>query len=135
MNLQTQIRVSSSNTKTCMYSITLLGRIPSKKNSKVFTYRGNRPLLISSQSYVDWHNEQMWMLKKHKVHFDKCRMILTFFFPDNRKTDLTNKTESIMDLLVDSGILLDDNWTVVNELTLISKGVDKKNPRVEIVFV
>lgn len=118
-----------------MYKITLLGRIPSKKNSKVFTFRGKRPLLISSEKYVAWHDEQLWMLKKYKVHFDKCQMILTFFFPDNRKTDLSNKCESVMDLLVDCGILLDDNWFVVDKLTLVAGGVDKKNPRVDIEFL
>lgn len=44
--------------------------------------------------------------------------------------DLTNKAESVMDLLVDCGIIVDDSWQVVEKLTLRIGGIDKKNPRV-----
>jgi Holliday junction resolvase RusA-like endonuclease len=52
--------------------------------------------------------------------------------PDNRRTDLSNKAESIMDLLVDNGILEDDCWQIVPILALQGMKVDKENPRAEI---
>lgn len=96
--------------------------------------RGTRPILISTPAYSAWHEEQMWMLKKYKMNFDFCQVVLKFYAPDKRPADLSNKAESVMDLLVDSGILKDDNWFVVHNLSLVFGGVDKENPRVEISF-
>ena len=52
--------------------------------------------------------------------------------PDNRRADLTNKAESIMDLLVDCKVIVDDSWQEVPRLLLNCGGVDQKNPRVDI---
>ena len=57
---------------------------------------------------------------------------LVFMFPDKRRTDLTNKAESVMDLLVSQRILSDDSWQKTGPILLESAGVDKYNPGVEI---
>lgn len=111
--------------------ITLKGRIPSKKNSKIFVNRGGRTFLIPSPQYTAWHEEQSWMVKKYKL-VDVSSITITIYFPDMRSSDLTNKAESIMDLLVDSNIIKDDNWQCVPKLTLVSGGLDRLNPRAEI---
>ena len=102
------------------------------------TCRGNRPILISSPAYATWHETQMWILKDHKIRKQVPKTIksmkLNFYAPDSRKTDLTNKTESIMDLFVDAGLLKDDNWYIIPQLILNFCGVDRTNPRVEITF-
>lgn len=59
---------------------------------------------------------------------------LIFYPSTRRKADATNKAESIMDLLVDAGIIEDDNWFIVPELSLKFGGVDKLNPRAEIII-
>ena len=59
---------------------------------------------------------------------------LTFYAGDNRKFDLSNKAESIMDLLVDTKLIEDDNYSVISELTLKFGGVDKGNARCEIDY-
>lgn len=114
--------------------ITLLGRIPSKKNGKIMICRGTRPILISTPAYSAWHEEQLWALKKYKFTIESCKVQLTFYSPDKRPTDLSNKAESVMDLLVDAGLLRDDNWFIVRELTLTFGGVDRENPRCTISF-
>lgn len=50
----------------------------------------------------------------------------TIFFPTLRKADITNKLESIMDLMVDYGLLEDDNFRVVPMFKEL-KGVHRKN--------
>ena len=50
------------------------------------------------------------------------------------KGDLSNKAESIMDLLVDNGVIEDDNWFEVPALASTFGGVDKANPRAEVVI-
>jgi len=117
-----------------MINITISGRIPSKKNSKIIVCRGKHPILLSSPAYNTWHEEQMWYLKGLRCPrgIEKCKVNITFYSPDKRASDLSNKVESLNDLLVDSGILKDDNWFVISELHLIFGGVDKDNPRAEI---
>ena len=118
--------------------IILTGRIPSKKNSKQWIFRGGRKFLVPSANYSIWHEEKMWELKKYincvKSPITRCQIDITIFFPDNIKSDLSNKAESIMDLLVDAIVLEDDNHKVCHDLHLISGGVDKENPRAIIII-
>lgn len=118
--------------------IVLTGRIPSKKNSKLWIVRGGRRFLVPSANYSMWHEEKMWELKKYiagvKNPITLCKIEATIFFPDNMKADLTNKAESIMDLLVDAQVLKDDNHKICPDLHLISGGVEKENPRAIIII-
>lgn len=108
--------------------IVLYGRIPSKKNSRINTRSGRS---FPSAKYTEWHKDATKQLTGAKAITEKG-MTLTFYMPDNRRCDLTNKAESVMDLLVDNGLLEDDCWQVTGEVRLIPGGVDKENPRVEI---
>lgn len=54
-------------------------------------------------------------------------IVLAFKMPDNRRKDLTNAAESVMDLLVDAGILSDDCWQVIPNVTLLGM-LDSKSP-------
>ena len=113
--------------------IVIYGSTPSKKNSKIIICRGKFPNLIPSKNYSEWHKDALIQLKgKEKITENK--ITITFFTGDNRKFDLTNKAESIMDTLVDAGLLEDDNYSVVSELCLKFGGVDKGNARCEIDY-
>jgi len=116
--------------------IVLKGRIPSKKNSKQWIKRGGRMLLVPSANYAAWHEEQLWRLKKYKLKspIERCKVEIAIFFPDRIRADLSNKAESIMDLLVDAGILKDDNHQICHDLHLVSFGLDKENPRAIILI-
>ena len=113
--------------------IIIYGSTPSKKNSKIISCRGNRPCLFPSTKYTQWHKDALLQLKgKEGI---KAKFItLTFYAEDNRKFDLTNKAESIMDTLVDAGLLEDDNYSVVSELLLKFGGVEKGQARCEIDY-
>jgi len=117
-----------------MLQIVLKGRIPSKKNSKMMVCRGSRPMLLPSANYTAWQKEQSLCLKGLKPVVGIESISIVFYAPDKRPTDLTNKAESIMDLLVDNGIIEDDNWFVVPSVTLSFGGVDKDDPRAVITI-
>ena len=123
--------------KTTAQSIVLGGRIPSKKNSKQIIRRGNRSMLVSSRAHSIWHTDSMWQLKEQRTRpmEGKIGIEMMFYFPDKRRADLTNKAESIMDLLVDAGIIEDDNANVCPEVLLRFGGVDRERPRVEVSLV
>jgi hypothetical protein len=55
----------------------------------------------------------------------KC--VVDVIYPDYRKADNTNKAESVHDLLVDAGILSDDNNKVMPHTEQIAK-FDKTTP-------
>ena len=111
--------------------ITLKGRIPSKKNSKLRTWKK----LISSKDYQSRENEQLKSLENQVKPLGLNKPLYVnyaFYFPDNRKTDLSNKIESINDLLVKYGLIEDDNRKIIKGIHATEIGVDKENPRVEI---
>lgn len=118
-----------------MIKLTLTGDVPSKKNSKQIIYVKGRPLIISSKNHKEWHGRALHQLLGIKpVESDIERVELIFYPGSKRKSDATNKAESIMDLLVDAGIIEDDNWFVVPEVLLKFGGCDKENPRCEITI-
>jgi|ERR1035437_8725195 Holliday junction resolvase RusA-like endonuclease len=111
--------------------ITLKGRIPSKKNSRNIFCRGGKPVNTPNDKYKTWHEDCSWQLKKFKERPSResgLTVYITITAPDRLRGDLSNKAESIMDLLVDNGFIIDDNWFVVETLTLMFGGVDKENP-------
>lgn len=112
-----------------MGKIIITGRTPSKKNSRVPFIRNGRMMNFPNKSYVEWNKDALWQLKGKEKIPNGSWIILKFWMPDKRACDLTNKAESIMDTLVDSGLLEDDSWQIVPNLTLQFEGVDKENPR------
>jgi len=120
--------------------ITLHWDVPSKKNSKVRTGK----FLISSKAHRKRNSDQHKLRKvrklklpqelKAKLPFTNCHVFLDFFPSTVRLYDLSNKAETIMDFLVEIGVLADDNVSVVPKLTLKHWGKDKENPRCEILL-
>jgi len=112
-------------------NIILSWRIPSKKNSKTWTWK----VLISSKDYREWEEAKLIELKEkiEPYHLNMgLRIEYRFYLPDRRRTDLSNKVESINDLFVKYGLLEDDNWEIIKELKVSWMGVDRENPRCEI---
>lgn len=122
---------------TSVLNLLVKGRIPSKKNSRNLFVRGGKLFNIPSKEYAAWHKTAILQLAAPKtaseIKWSKCK--LAFWAPDKRAADLSNKTESIMDLLVDAGVIEDDNWWVIGKLELTFMGVDKLNPRCEITLL
>lgn len=102
------------------------GLVPSKKNRHrvLVNRKTGKPFVRSDEQYQVWENEQLFRIKasqdfkRLKKPIENCSIHLVFLGWDNRAWDLTNKAESIMDLLVRVGVLADDNWKVVNPLNL-----------------
>jgi len=119
--------------------ITIKGRVPSKKNSRNCFVRGGKMMNIPSKKYKEWHKAASEQLVKY-ITKGKYPLVgienvtVNFWAPDKRKTDLTNKAESILDLLVDNGIIEDDNWFILSNIKLIFKGIDRETPRCEVVI-
>jgi Holliday junction resolvase RusA-like endonuclease len=111
-------------------SIFVSGRIPSKKNQKVFNIK--RRMLFSSKNHQAWEKaakmEVAQQMNQPAPLEETFLVELTFNLPDNRACDLTNRAESVMDLLVLCGVLKDDCWQVVPRLVL--SGMREKDEKV-----
>lgn len=121
------------NTMRSRYGLLLKldGLIPSKKNSRI-THRATGRS-FPSPAYRRWQIDAFNQLLAQfggrwdkDPNIQKCRLVrIHFFFGTKRRADLSNKAESVMDLLVDAGVLADDNWRVVPRLSL--SGSYRKN--------
>ncbi len=68
------------------------------------------------------------------LHIDKCEICQTVYYPNNRRHDPDNSVPKfILDGLVESGMLGDDDNSHIEKLTLKCR-VDTDNPRTEIEF-
>lgn len=114
------------------------GRIPSKKNSKQI--RKNRKtgkfFLSSSDNHEVWHKTHILKLKNvpqrpFSEEEVQC-VVFVYFSPDKRKYDLSNKWETVGDLLVDRKVIVDDNYKIINKAIMLHGGVDKEKPRGEV---
>jgi Holliday junction resolvase RusA-like endonuclease len=121
------------------YIITLQGETPSKKNSRINTRSGRS---FPSKRYTEWHSSAMLQImhqqKQADYSFDveeneTVKLIITFYHGDYRRRDSDNQLSSILDLLVDMGILLDDSWRIVPQKEIIDK-YEKDNPHCTIEF-
>lgn len=113
---------------------TIKGRVPSKKNSRNVFVRGGKQFNIPSTKYKEWHRQaSAQLLAQKKIKFQEAYEVqLMWYMPDNRRKDLSNCSESILDLLVDHDIVSDDSWQIIPRLYITCAGVDKENPRCEI---
>lgn len=104
--------------------IILSGRVPSKKNQKQIIPNLKNPkrpyLILPSAAHKKWHSEakKQILIQQPSVCKNIISVNILFTFGDKRKTDLSNKAESIMDLLVDIKIIDDDSWQIIPRLNL-----------------
>jgi hypothetical protein len=124
--------------------------VPSKKNNQQIAYKKgvddsgastSTPMIVASASHGAWHRKhkkifEAWrddIINRHKIPLpiDRAKGKLLFYFPDNRERDLTNKTETLNDMMQDVGIIRKDCFQVFSPLVLDGK-VQRDWPRTEI---
>lgn len=95
------------------------GNTPSKKNQKqIFKGKNGRPFISASSEHKAWHKAAAVLMafqrSRHtgvRFPLPRCsKVIAILYYEDRRRRDSSNTFESIMDLLVDAGIIEDDNW-------------------------
>lgn len=121
--------------QTEIISFTL--RLPpiSKKNSQqIMVNRATgRPFIMPSKQYKEYERNSLWFIPKLTKPIDyavnvKC----LFYMPTHRKCDLTNLLEAIDDIMVKSGLLADDNFTIIESHDGSRVLYDKDNARTEV---
>lgn len=115
--------------------IVINGSVPPKKNSRNILIRQGRVINVPSSRYARWETDSLWQVKGLKpLSGAPVSLQATFYVADNRQRDLDNMLASINDLLVKAGVLASDAWQYLNPINISCAGVDKSNPRVEIIL-
>lgn len=106
--------------------------IYSKKNSKRF-YRG---IALPSENYVEWNKRIKSKLKDIEWNYNKfpCKIEIYSIAWNKTKWDVDNATTSILDTLVDIGLLPDDNKFIVPEIHTINVWYVKNCPITKVVI-
>lgn len=81
------------------------------------------------KDFIKWFvNEQGYA----NLHIEKCEISQTIFYSTNRRHDCDNSTPKfVIDGLVDSGMIVDDDSLHLTKITLACK-MDKERPRTEL---
>lgn len=94
------------------------------------------PRLAMNTLKQKWKDFIVWYINDlgyQNMQIDSCEVEVRTYRKINREFDLDNTTiKFIQDGFVESGFLVDDNYKIMKKLTLIG-GIDKQNPRTEIV--
>lgn len=101
--------------------------LPSKKNSKSIKRKKSKtwklvPFIDSSDEYKAWNVLFVRDIRTLKPIGDWKAAVFTFYSPDNREFDLSNKLESIMDWMVDAGYIKDDSYKYCPDIRIIFGG-------------
>lgn len=99
--------------------ISLPFETPSKKNSRVTDRRTGRT--FPNAKFTKWHAQaKAWLYSHYAICNVPAPVEIEFTFTHgtHRRSDSDNKVSSILDLLVDVGILDDDCWKVVPKFSV-----------------
>lgn len=91
-------------------------------------------MMFPSAKHKEWHTDASIQLRGVNKIPPNTPLTFIMYAPDARKADLSNKWESVADLLVDNGIVEDDNWFIMGDIRMIFGGIDKDNPRCYIEY-
>jgi Holliday junction resolvase RusA-like endonuclease len=110
-----------------------------KKNHQqiMFNRATGKPFVMPSKEYREYEHEAIWYLPRatEETRFAKNLNIkATFYMPTRRKCDLTNLLEALDDVLVKSGLLADDNYTIIAGHDGSRVQYDKENLRTEVII-
>lgn len=84
-----------------------------------------------------WKDFIKWLVDTKgysNLRIEKCEITQCVYYPNNRRHDIDNSVPKfILDGLVESGMIVDDDHLHISKLTLTC-GVDVENPRTEITI-
>lgn len=108
-----------------------------KKNSMriVRNRKTGKRRIMPSQQYMDYEAEAVWYCIGAGVRCpieEPVEVKCLFYMPTRRRVDLTNLLESIDDVLVRAGVLLDDHSGIIVSHDGSRVLYDKDNPRTEV---
>ena len=105
-----------------------------KNNQRIITNRRTkRSMIVQNDIYKQYEKDSGWFLQKPDKPIKEPVNVKCIFYRDSRRrTDLTNLLEAIDDILVNYGVLADDNFEIIAGHDGSRVNVDREHPRTEI---
>lgn len=115
-------------------TIILLGDPRTKKNSQRLVHLGSRMIPLTSKAYSEYERDCLAQITGDKKKLIDCPVNVRceYYMGTRRKVDLVNLLEATCDILVEAGVLVDDNSRIIAGHDGSRVHYDKQNPRVEI---
>lgn len=112
----------------------LYGRPITKKNSSRIVTIGRYPRLLPSKQFVQYEKDCLRQITaKQRLGLSKpSNMKCVYFMPTRHRVDLCNLLAATCDILVNAGVIEDDNSKIIVSHDGSRVDYDKQNPRVEI---
>lgn len=108
-----------------------------KKNSQQIlrNSKTGKSFIAPSKQYQQYEAAASWYVKPVREPISTpCNIQALFYMPTNRRVDLVNLQEALLDVLVHCGVIADDNSAVVSSMDGSRVLYDKGNPRTEITI-
>lgn len=144
MKITETIRIIIDNEMVNKYNEIYFDKHPRRKKPPIdkcippsLNIWGNMTRNQKNKLKQDWNDFGEWVVEQNGLSnkgIERCRMSWNYYFPTKHRRDCSNTTpKQIEDSLVSSGLLLDDNYTIVNPL-ILQIFYCKEYPRTEIVI-
>lgn len=120
-----------------MIKLVIKGKPITKKNSMrmVTNKKTGRVFPIPSKQFVEYQKLFLSQVKRPKQTIDQpVNVQAVYYMPTRHRVDITNLLSATHDLLVDAGVLEDDNSKIVVGVDGSRVLYDKEHPRVEITI-
>lgn len=116
--------------------LVISGRPTTKKNSSRVVRRGKFSKVLPSEAFERYQEAALWQLKSCRQHIDGPVWAKCLYWMPSRQSwpDLIGLLQASSDILEMAGIISNDRWIKSYDGSRIV-GIDKKNPRAEIVLV
>lgn len=126
------VKVEVETNKENRLELHFYGNIYPKKNSKRIFWH----TILPSENYLEWNKRCRESLKWIEIlynHFP-CEILVEQIAHNKVKWDVDNCVTSLLDFMVDVGILQDDNKFEVSKMTVLNKGYVKNCPITKVIL-
>ena len=110
----------------------------SKKNSQkiVMNKKTGRPFIMYSDAYKAYRKAALMLIPAEaRQHIEYAVNVKALFFMETRRrVDLNNLTEALCDVLVEAGVVGDDNSNIVAGMDGSRVLYDREHPRTEVTI-
>lgn len=106
----------------------------SKKNSQqiMTNKQTGKPFIYPSKKFKEYEQTAFWFIPKGLTIDTACNIKCLFYMGTRRRVDLTNLLEAVDDIMVKAGLLVDDDFTIIQSHDGSRVLYDKENPRTEV---
>lgn len=120
-----------------MINLVIKGKPITKKNSMrmVTNKKTGRVFPIPSKQFTEYQKLFLSQVRRPQAPIDQpVNVQAVYYMPTKHRVDITNLMSATHDLLVDAGVIKDDDSKIVVGVDGTRVLYDKHNPRVEIVI-